>query len=171
MIGLLLVATAAPAQMVGEYRVKALFIYNFAKFVEWPPGTFADPRDPFVMCLAGQDPFGQDFEAAVKGKTINSREIVIKRVAKVEEARACQVLFVALDKKRAKLLLSSLSANPVLSVGENEGFADGGGIICFAIEGNKVRFDINLEAAERAHLKISSKLLSLARSVKEPDKP
>lgn len=171
LIGLLISLAALRAQTVSEYQVKALFIYNFAKFIDWPPEAFASVKEPITVCIAGQDPFGADIDQAVKGKTVNSRELSIKRIGKSDDVKGCQVLFVgSLEKKRAKGLLTSLNGANVLSVGESDGFPDMGGIIGFTMDGNKVRFDINLEAAEHAHLKISSKLLSLARSVKEPGK-
>lgn len=170
-ISLLIFVAIARAQAVSEYQVKALFIYNFAKFIEWPPETFSNSHDPITVCIAGQDPFGSEIDQAVKGKTVNSRELVIKRIGKSDDTKGCQVLFVgSIEKKHIKSLLSSVGTSNVLSVGENDGFPDMGGVIGFAMEGNKVRFDVNLEAANRAHLKISSKLLSLARSVKEPGK-
>jgi hypothetical protein len=170
MVSLLILAAPMRAQAVSEYEVKALFIYNFAKFIEWPPEAFSVSREPITVCIAGQDPFGSEIDQAVKGKTVNSRELAIKRIGKSDDLKGCQILFIgSAEKKYAKFLLSSAGVG-VLSVGESDGFTEMGGVIGFAMDGNKVRFDINLEAAERAHIKISSKLLSLARYVKEPGK-
>ena len=170
LIGLLTASFALQAQKADEYQVKALFIYNFAKFVEWPPSSFAGAHDPITVCIAGEDPFGSEFDQAVQNKTVNSRTLLIRRIGKSEDPRTCQILFVAsLDKKHLHQLWSALSNLPVLSISDYMD-ADEGGVINFVMEDSKVRFDINMQAAERAHLKISSKLLNLARSVKEPPK-
>ncbi len=170
LISCLLIGSPVFAQEVTEYQVKALFIYNFAKFVEWPPESVANPRDPINICVLGQNPFGAALDQAVRGKAVGAREVLLKHLNAGDDAKSCQVLFVSTDKKRAKSLISEIANAPILTIGDSDGFTDSGGIIGFAMEDSKVRFDINLESAERSHLKISSKLLSLARSVKEHGK-
>jgi hypothetical protein len=167
----LLSAVAGNAQMTGEYRLKALFIYNFAKFVEWPTSAFANPNEPIKLCIVGRDPFGADLDQAVIGKTISSRELLVKRIPKGAEPVGCQVLFLGAGEGRhARQMLAEFASAPVLTVGDSKNFPDGSLLISFCMEAGKVRFNINLDAAERAHLKISSKLLNLAKSVREPDK-
>lgn len=159
-------APASLTDQASESQVKALFIYNFAKFVDWPAGTFATPRAPVNVCIVGDDPFGNELELAVKGKTINSRELAIVRVSRLQNLKLCQIAFIgASDRKQAKEIIESVRAASVLTVGDTQGFTKWGGMINFTMEDNRVRFEINIVAAERAHLRISAKLLSLAKFV------
>ena len=146
-----------------EYRLKAAFIFNFAKFVEWPTSAFADAKSPFVIGVLGENPFGTDLEATVRGKSINEHPIVVKACPNLEEARATHILFVSTtEKKRFEEIFKSLRGTSVLTVGETERFTESGGLINFVSENNKIRFQINDPGAKAAGLKISSKLLSLA---------
>jgi hypothetical protein len=155
---------AAPADL--EYEVKAAFLFNFAKFVEWPPDAFPDPATPVTICVLGEDPFGQGLDAVVEGETLNGRRLVVRRLRDVLQVRDCHVLFVSRsEKERLPSLMAGLRSGGVLTVGEGDDFLEQGGIIRFILEQNRVRFDINLDAAERGRLKLSSKLLRLARSV------
>jgi hypothetical protein len=150
----------------GEYQVKALFLYNFAKFVDWPPSNFASPQDSFTLCVVGEDPFGGELDRAVVDKTIKGRRVSVKRISNAQDARACQIAFIgSTNEKRVKKLLEELSFASVLTVGDGSGFTDWGGIVKFTLDDNKIRFEINIDAAERARLKISSQLLSLAKTV------
>jgi hypothetical protein len=150
-----------------EYRVKAAFLYNFAKFVEWPPETFQSPTDPLVICTLGYDPYRRALEETVRDKTIQGRTFSVRQVSDVEQANTCQIFFVsAAESKRAAAMLPRLKTTGVLTVGEAEGFAASGGVINFKTENGRVRFEINVTAAERAKLRISSKLLSLVQIVK-----
>jgi uncharacterized protein DUF4154 len=160
--------TSTPAQSPTEYEVKAVFLYNFAKFVEWPPDPPADVSDPFVIGIVGRDPFGDALEQTLRRKTLNGRPLAIKRFKDRQAARGCRVLFIsASERKHLNALLTSLHGDPVLTVGDNESFAKAGGVIAFTLEDNRVRFEINVDAAQRAGLRISSKLLSLAKIVRE----
>lgn len=150
-----------------EYQVKAAFVYNFAKFVEWPPEEFKTPKDPILVCVLGHNPFGTSLEDVIRGKTIEGRGFAFRQVANVEQADACQILFVSSeDGKRFRALARSLKTAGILTVGEMQGFAADGGIINFKLDGDRVRFEINVDAAEHAQLHISSKLLNLAQIVK-----
>ena len=158
---------SARAQSPGEYEVKAVFLYNFAKFVEWPPNFPSEGNDPFVIGILGQDPFGAAVEQALLRKTINGRPLAIKRVKHAQDTRGCQILFIsASESKRLKAHLAQLKGDPVLTVGDTENFAQEGGVIAFTLEDNRVRFEINVDAAQRAGLRISSRLLSLAKIVR-----
>jgi hypothetical protein len=149
-----------------EHSVEALFVYNFAKFVDWPPSLFASPQDQFTICVVGDDPFGSELDQAVTGKYINGRRIAIKRVIKGSDARACQIAFVGYpDERRVKATLGELASFSVLTVGAAKGFTEWGGVVKLTSENNKVGFEINMDAAERSQLKISSKLLKLAKAV------
>ena len=160
--------TLADTQSFSEYQVKAAFLYNFARFVEWPADAFPDARTPILLGILGDDPFGGALEQTVKGKTVNGRELVLRRLTRVEDLKGFHMLFVSSSEARhLPQILESLRGKCVLTVGETEGFAQAGGVINFTLEENKVHFEINLNTAERAHLKISSKLLALAKVVKD----
>jgi hypothetical protein len=158
----------APAQTpaVTEYEIKAAFLYNFAKFVEWPPAAFADPGSPLVIGVLGDDPFESDLDHIIEGKTANDRPLVIKRSKRLEDLRACHILFIsASESGHLAAMLNSLRTASVLTVGETDQFILLGGVINFIERENKVHFVINLEAAQRTTLKISSKLLKVADMV------
>ncbi len=156
------------AQSMTEYQVKAAFLYNFAKFVEWPSDAPGDDHNSIVLGIVGEDSFRDLLEHTVQGKTVNGRRLVVRRPKNASDARACQIVFIgASEKKRLRPLLDSLKGAGVLTVGESEGFAQLGGIINFTLEDNRVHFEINVDAADRAGLKISSKLLSLAKIVRD----
>ena len=160
-------AGRAPGQEIEEYQVKAAFLYNFAKFVQWPSQAFKKPQDPIVICVFGRNPFGSALGDVIRGKSVEGRGFVLRPVADAEEASACQILFVVSSEgKRFRSLWGNLKPEGILTVGEVQGFATGGGVINFRLEGGRVRFEINVEAAEQAQLHISSKLLSLAEIVK-----
>lgn len=170
---LLLLATGAPAGANArsdlEYQVKAAFLFNFAKFVEWPADAFETPQAPVAICVLGQDPFGESLDHLVRGETVNGRRLVVRRPRQFLEVRDCQIVFLAgSESGYQNQILSALEGASVLTVGEDEGFLTDGGVIRFLLEQNRVRFDINLIAAETNRLKLSSKLLRLARSVQPP---
>jgi hypothetical protein len=163
-IGLGLLACAAgESQTADEYQVKAAFLFNFARFVDWPPQTFKHPGDPMSICVLGANPFGHALDEAVSGKSIEGRKFVVRQVADIVQAGNCQILFIT---AREKKVLQNAALVGVLTVGESEGFTAGGGVIGFKLESGKVRLEINVDAAEQRKLRISSKLLSLAQIVK-----
>ena len=152
------------APPLDEHRVKAAFLYNFARFVDWPPDTFRDPGEPFSICVIGQDPFGPSLDDVVAGKAIGGRPVAIHRISDARLSGSCQVLFVgsAADKHALSVLESPKSA--VLTVGDATSSSTSGEVIIrFIMENGKVRFEINTTAADRASLHISAKLLSLAQ--------
>jgi hypothetical protein len=161
----LLLSAQADAQesQPSEYQIKAAFLFNFAKFIEWPPESFAGATSPMVIGILGDNPFGNDLERTIQNKTINNHLIEVKPVHSLAEAASCQVLFIsASEKKRLAEIFAGLHGTGVLTVSEMDGFTEAGGMINFVLEGKKIRFDINDDAAKKANLKISSKLLSLA---------
>jgi hypothetical protein len=161
----------AQANPPSEYQLKAAFLFNFAKFVEWPAASFSDPRSPFVICILGADPFGHAMDDALLGKMIGERGVAIERSKELADARHCQMVFVSSsEKSRVAEILDGLKGTSTLVVGETEGFAAAGGMIQFVLEDNRVRFLINTDATDRAGLKVSSKLLSLARLVHDAPK-
>jgi hypothetical protein len=154
-------------QIADEYQVKAAFIYNFAKFVEWPPQAFKTPTDPIAICILGQNPFGDALDSAVSGKTVEGRTFLVRQISDEQKTIGCQILFVSSsERKRLHAILGEIKSGGVLTVGESDTFAEEGGVICFKVEAGKVRLQVNVEAAEQAKLRISSKLLSLAQIVK-----
>ena len=149
-----------------EYLVKSAFLYNFAKFTEWPAQESADESIPINICILGVDPFDGALET-IKGKTAQNRNLEIKHVARVEDLKACHILFIsASERNHLPRILDALKDSPVLTVGDMKEFAQQGGIINLTTEQNKIGLEINVEAAERAGLKISSKLLKLAKIVR-----
>ena len=147
-----------------EYQIKAAFLYNFARLVDWPTA----PAGPVVIAILGQDPFGEVLDRAVNGKTIGGRPLIVRRPSRIAELKDCRILFVAAsEKKRVAPILSAVRGAAVLTVGEFEGFLEEGGGVNFAVENDRVRFDVNLRAARQAGLLISARLLNLARLVKE----
>ena len=155
------------AQEANEYEVKAAFLYNFARFVEWPDNVSPDPNGPLVIAILGRDPFGGEIDRAIEGKTVNGRRLVIKRFSSLETYEQCHILFVS-SSERGNLprILAAVRTSSVLTVSETDRFAQIGGIINFITIENRIRFEINQAAAERVGLKISYKLLSLGRVVK-----
>jgi hypothetical protein len=149
-----------------EYQVKAAFLLNFTKFVEWPAAAFADEHSPLAICILGEDPFGNTLTEVVKGEAVKGRELVIERIARAPAPKTCQVLFVATSEKDARKILAELGPG-VLTVGEGQKFLQAGGIVAFVIENRRVRFDINQSAAAKAMLTISSRLMNVARSVEK----
>jgi hypothetical protein len=162
----LLVARAAVAGASLEYRVKAVFLYNFAKFIEWPPDAFAAPGAPFGLCVLGNDPFGPDLEQLVGSKVVQGRPLAIRRLADLKAMSGCHILFVAAaDGRKLPAILQTVGSAPILTVGEDPDFTQLGGAMRFFLLENRVRFEINVAATARAHLKLSAKLLDLARVV------
>jgi len=165
-------AVVTQAQSATEYQVKAAFLFNFAKFVEWPTDVFPGADAPLQICLLGQDPFGHEFEEVIGDKSINSHRIEVIHPSGVPQARGCQIIFVASSEKRkVPEILRGLRGASVLTVGDTAGFAGMGGTINFVLDDGRVRFEINVKAAERAHLKISARLLTVAKLIVTDDAP
>jgi YfiR/HmsC-like len=158
----------AQSPTAGEYQVKAAFLYNFAKFVEWPSSSFSDAGTPLRICIFGQDPFGQELRDIANEKIVNGRKLLVSQVADLQTAKACHILFIASSEKaQLKQVLENLRGTGVLTVGDTKGFVDQGGMINFVLENERVRFEVNRKAADQAGLKVSSKLLNVAKSVIE----
>jgi YfiR/HmsC-like len=154
-------------QAVDEYQLKAAFIYNFAKFVEWPPQAFRNASDPINVCILGQSPVGAALEQTVAGKTVDKRAFVVRQIYDTRGAAGCQILFVgSSEKKRWRAILGELNTAGILSVGDDEGFASSGGVANFKLEDGRIRIEVNVGAAEKERLRISAKLLNLAQIVK-----
>jgi hypothetical protein len=171
LISLACLLLTAPAHVRGqevlpEYQVKAAYLFNFLKFVEFPGESFADPLAPIIIGVVGEDPFGNALSQVVVGKTVQGRDLVIHVYRVGEDFRAAHILFIsASEKKKLPLILASLRGWSVLTVADSPGFLDAGGMIQFLNENSRVRFAINVDATNRAKLKVSSKLLSLAKAM------
>ena len=154
-----------------EYLIKAGFIYNFAKLVEWPSTAFAQPDSPIVIGILGDDPFGATLDKIVTDKKINGRGFAVKRLRwgkDLKDLRDCNILFVSSsEKEHMDSVVDAMKWLPVLTIGDAPGFAKRGGIVNFTVEDNKVRFEVNVEAAKHADLTISSRLLTLAKIVQQ----
>ena len=148
-----------------EYEIKAAFLFNFAKFVEWPEGAFQGPEAPIIISVLGKDPFDRAL-GSFKGKTINSRSIVIKRVRSLENLEKSHVIFICISERdNLSQILRLAEEWHALTVGDMEGFAKSGGIINLVSVNRKIGFEINVAAAEKSDLKLSSKLLKLSKSI------
>jgi len=166
-----------------EYQIKAAFIYNFIKFVDWPKEKVAESNEPAIIGIVGKDPFGNAF-APVKDKEDKDRKVLIKRFKPIEELkksgekdksllereidslRKCHLLFIcSSEEKSINEIINLVKDYSVLTIGDMQGFLESGGIINFITEEKKVRFEINVTAAKRAKLKIRSQLLRLAKRV------
>ena len=148
-----------------EYQVKAAFLCNFAKFIEWPNESITDSNTTMNLFVLGEDPFGPDLDA-IQGMTIKGRNLVIRRIKSVKDLSNCHMLFICeSEKDRLEEILRSLKGSSVLTMSDTEGFGQRGVIINLYIQERRVRFEINVEAAKRVGLKISSKLLQLGKIV------
>ncbi len=158
----------ASAQRPTEYEVKAAFLYNFAKFTEWPSRAFGGDDAPIVIGVLGKDPFGVTLDQTIRGKTVRGRRLEIVRFGHVEDdLKRCHILFIGPSETgRLEGIFESLEGSSVLTVGEGDGFCQRGGVINFVLRQNRVRFEISVDAAERSGLSISSKLLKLAKIVR-----
>ena len=168
-LGLLLFSSGrAQDSPPSEYQIKAAFIFNFAKFVEWPREALPPPSLPMVIGILGDNSFGADFQQAFAKKSINDHPLLVKEFRQAADVTNCHILFIsssvlnAWEEKERREIMESLGRSNVLIIGDVPGFTEDGGMINFVKENNKIRFQINEPAAKKARLKISSKLLSLA---------
>jgi hypothetical protein len=149
-----------------EYQVKAAFLFHFAEFVNWPAEAFADGAAPVTYCTLGEDPFQGALDQSLHGKMVGAHPLRVEHLKQTQGIQDCRVLFVgANEKKRLSAALAGIKGNPILTVGESEHFVQDGGMIGFCMDGNKVRFEVNLDAAGQSRLKISARLLALAKTV------
>jgi uncharacterized protein DUF4154 len=165
-LGAPLMGSAEP-HMALEYQVKAGFLYNFVKFVDWPASAFPPTGDTVIIGVIGDDPFGAILDQVLQGKTCcHDRKLVVRRFQRIDQIAECHVLFIASSEEpRLAEILRVLDGVSVLTVGEMERFVERGGMIGFQRADNKLRFEINTDAANRAGLTISSQLLKLATRV------
>jgi hypothetical protein len=166
----LLTARLAGAERtpVGEYQLKAVFLFNFAKFVDWPPEAFRTPAEPLTICVLGEDPFGATLDNVIAGQAIGGRPLAVRRISDARQVPGCQILFVTASAGRRVLTsLADAKQRGILTVGEAGNTTAEGMIIKFTVENGKVRFEINIVAAGDEKLRFSSRLLSLATVVRK----
>ncbi|HWF37743.1 MAG TPA: YfiR family protein [Candidatus Acidoferrales bacterium] len=158
---------AAQVPKATEYEVKAAYLYNFGKFVNWPSTGSAGGQDDFVICVLGQDPFGGGLQTSVVGERVGGKPVIAKHIANTEDGSHCRIIFIsASEQSRVKQVLMDFAQSGALTVSDMPDFTARGGMIQFVMRDNKVRFEVNLTAAERARLNLSSELLKVAVSVR-----
>ncbi len=147
-----------------EDQIKAAFLFNFTKFVEWPPESFADANSPILLGIVGNDLVARLLTEVAAGKSVSGRAVTVKQFSEGQSIRLCQIIFISSpDEKYAQQILRTLRETSVLTVGEKPGFLQAGGIINFFTDENKVKLEISLDAAARARIKISAKVIAVAR--------
>jgi hypothetical protein len=152
---------------VPEYEVKATYLYNFGRFVQWDPDAAAAKTDLFSFCVLGQDPFGATLDSTLAGETLEGKPLAVRRIATPRDALQCRILFISSkEENHLKEILDALGNSGVLTVSDMPAFSSRGGMIGFVLEGGKVRFEINLTKAETAKLVLSSELLKVATTVR-----
>jgi len=162
-IGLGRAVQAAEATSV-EYKIKAGYLLKFASFVEWPTNAFPSPATPIILGVLGKDPFGADLESTIGDKRVEGRALRIRRLDEGDDVTGCHILFISSsERKRLPQILDGLKNSCTLTVSEFDEFTQSGGMISFVRQENTIRFEINVEAARRAGLKLSSKLLQVAK--------
>jgi YfiR/HmsC-like len=149
-----------------EATLKSAFLYRFIHYADWPDAALGALADPIAICVIGQDAFAEALESAVSGRTAHERPVVVRRVAGTGDVAGCHVLFVgALEPAQIQPIIARASAQPTLTIGDAEGFAQRGGMINFTRRGSRLGFEINRGAVRRAGLNLSSQLLKLAELV------
>ena len=166
---LILILTAftshAQKRAAAEYKVKAAFLYNFTKFIDWPETAFKNSDDPFIIGIIGDDPFGAYLDETVEGEKIGTHPIKVKRFREIRNVSGCHMLYInSNDQEWVGNVLSYAAGKNILTVGDAASFNKWGGIIRFYNEENKIRLEINLNRYKEAQLNISSKLLSVAKT-------
>jgi hypothetical protein len=150
-------------------QVQAAYLYNFGKFVKWPAVAPANQSGDFTICVLDQDPFGDTLHSTLSGETVVGKPVVIKHLSGVQDAAVCHILFISQTQAHnLKGILSSLDESSVLTVSDIPDFSRRGGMIQFVPDGDRIRFEINLEGAEKSHLVFPSELLKVAVAVRRP---
>ena len=167
MLALWVASADAQETKRGEYEVKAAFVYNFLKFIEWPDKAFAESPSTINLCIVGEDSFDNAMRI-FEGDKVSNKTIEIKRPKSLQDIKICRVIFISKsEKERLPQILKATRGLNILTIGDTDTFEQQGVIINFSIVENKIRFEIDVNAARRAGIRISSKLLNLARAVYE----
>lgn len=156
----------ASAQVTHEYQLKAVFLYNFSRYTDWPPEAFENVSSPLVIGILGRDPFGPYLEEAVKGETVDHRPLRVERFKRIEDVKDVHILFISdSEAKRLPAILAKLQGRSILTVSDMNNFAATGGMVHFLTQSNKIHLQINLDALKAAKLTMSSKVLRAADKV------
>jgi hypothetical protein len=156
----------------GEYQVKAAYLYNFGRFVEWPPRVTSASTGSFTICVLGEDPFGRALDATLAGETIGNQKVAARRISGLQQSVDCQILFISSSEaKRLNKIIEALGDSAVLTVSDIPQFSQRRGMIQLLMEGNRIRFEVNLAATQRAGLTLSSELLKVATAVRKDPQP
>ncbi|HZP07138.1 MAG TPA: YfiR family protein [Terracidiphilus sp.] len=169
----LLSVASLVAQQAGhsEFQIKAAYLYNFGKFVKWPPDTPANQNGSFIICVLDQDPFGVTLQSALAGESVGGKPVAIKRLSRAQDAATCHILFInSAQSKDLAGILAAVDDSSVLTVSDIRDFSKRGGMIQFVLDGNRIRFEINLESAQKSRLVLASELLKVAVAVKKPER-
>jgi|SRR5580658_1487567 hypothetical protein len=165
-------ASALGQQRPNEYQVKAAYLYNFGRFVEWPAKGATPQNSSFTICILGEDPFGQALDATLAGETIGSQRVTARRISSPQMSGDCQILFISSSEaSRLNKIIEALDKNAVLTVSDIPQFSQRQGMIQFVQEENRIRFEVNLTATQRAGLTLSSELLKVATAVRKNPQP
>jgi|SRR5579872_3965830 len=157
---------------VSEYQVEATYLYNFGRFVKWPSSATVAKADAFSICVLGQDPFGPTLDSTLAGETLEGKSLKVKRISTPRDAGECRILFISsTEENHLKEILAALDESGILTVSDMPAFSRRGGMIQFVLEGDRVRFEINLASAENARLTLSSELLKVASAVRKKAPP
>jgi YfiR/HmsC-like len=170
----LLLAARAPAQAPrpNAQQVQAAYLFNFGKFVKWPTAAPANRSGSFIICVLEQDPFGAVLQSTLAGESVGGKPVSVKRLAKAQDAVACHILFISSGQNGdLKEILAAVDRESVLTVSDMPNFSRRGGMIQFVLVGDRIRFEINLEGAEKSNLVFPSELLKVATAVKKPAGP
>jgi len=160
-------STKMQSQEIEEYQLKAAFLFNFTKFITWPPSDPSGTAPKLTVCIVSAKQVAEAMAAATKGKSVDGRQVVVQELSSPANLGTCQLVFIGSQGKRTEEILGAAKRFPIVTVGEDEKFLRRGGVINFVLEGGKLRFEINTDAASRAGVSISSKLLSLAKIVRD----
>ncbi|MGE3578653.1 MAG: YfiR family protein [Vicinamibacterales bacterium] len=156
---------AAQRPAAGEFEVKAAYLFNFSRFVTWP-GAETPARSDFAICVLGRDPFGASLDSTLAGAMVRTRPVTARRIASAEDGVACEIVFVAASENaRVGAVLAAFRRMPVLTVGDAPDFVERGGMVQFVVSQGRVRFRVNMAAAEEAGLALSADLLRVASAV------
>lgn len=162
---------AAQASKPSASQVQAAYLYNFGKFIKWPADVAANQSSTFNICVLDQDPFGDTLRSALTGEAVGGKPVAVKRLPRAQDAAGCHILFInAAQAKGWGGILAALDDSSVLTVSDMPDFSNRGGMIQFVLDGDRIRFEINLERAEKSHLVLASELLKVAASVKKPSR-
>ena|ERR1700734_527596 len=164
--------SALGQQKPSEYQVEAAYLYNFGRFIEWPAKGATAQGSSFTICVLGEDPFGQALDATLAGETIGSQKVAARRISSLQESVDCQILFISSSEaKRLNQIIEALDKSAILTVSDIPQFSQRQGMIQFVLEGNRIRFEVNLTATQRAGLTLSSELLKVATAVRKRPQP